>query len=206
MTLSNDKVINQINTAFVSGWQNIKGKKSYAGVSNTHMPSYAAKNINTCSGGRNIQMYFMTPDGRVVHCLPGYWNAADFYTQAGFAVKLGNLAFNKSISNADRNEKFLDMHLQKAHGHNYGLVEGAKLQGFDVKYVKNNTNDFTRGSKGFVQGVKLVDQVVHERMAARPFLPFEKFDAREFTKLGIKRYKYDFGLAGKYGSSKSKEK
>ncbi|MEE3229628.1 MAG: hypothetical protein VX272_01215, partial [Planctomycetota bacterium] len=95
MTLSNDKVINQINTAFVSGWQNIKGRKNYAGVSNTHMPSYAAKNINTCSGGRNIQMYFMTPDGRVVHCLPGYWNAADFYTQAGFAVKLGNLAFNK---------------------------------------------------------------------------------------------------------------
>ncbi len=204
MTLSNDKVINQINTAFVSGWQSIKGKRSYAGVSNTHMPTNAAKNINTCSGGRNIQMYFMTPDGRVVHCLPGYWNAQDFYTQAGFAVKLGNLAFNKSISNADRNEKFLDMHLLKAHGHNFGLVEGAKLQGFDVKYVKNNTQDFTRGSKGFVQGVKLVDQVVHERMAARPCVPFEKFDAHEFTKLGIKRYKYNFGLSGKYGNAKKK--
>ena len=201
MTLSNSKVINQINTAFVSGWQNIKGKRSYAGVSNTHLPSYAAKNINTCSGGRNIQMYFMTPDARVVHCLPGFWSAADFYTQAGFAVKLGNLAFNKRISNADRNEKFLDMHLQKAHGHSYGLVEGAQLQGFDVKYVKKNTSDFTRGDKGFVKGgIKLADQVVHERMAARPFLPFEKFDTGEFVKLGIKRYKYDFGMPGKYGN------
>ena len=170
------------------------------------MPTNAAKNINTCSGGRNIQMYFMTPNGRVVHCLPGFWSAEDFYTQAGFAVKLGMLARTKRLSNADRNEKFLDMHLQKAHGHNYGLVEGAQLQGFDVKYVKNNTSDFTRGNKGFVKGgVKLVDQVVHERMAARPFVPFEKFDAHEFTKLGIKRYKYDFGLAGKYGN-KSEEK
>ncbi|MCH2579694.1 MAG: hypothetical protein MK133_00665, partial [Planctomycetes bacterium] len=72
-------------------------------------------------------------------------------------------------------------------------------------YVKNNTSDFTRGSKGFVKGGKLGAQVVHERMAARPFVPFEKFDAHEFTKLGIKRYKYDFGLAGKYGNAAKKK-
>ena len=46
MTLSNDKVIRQINHTFVSGWENIKGKKAYGGSSNTHLPTYPAKEVN----------------------------------------------------------------------------------------------------------------------------------------------------------------
>ena len=196
MVLSNDAVIRQINHTFVSGWENIKGKKSYAGNSNSHMPTWAAKTVNACSGHHNVQMFFMTKDAKVLHCLPGYWEPKDFLEQVQFAVKLARVYYTQRLTNADRNEKFLDMHLQKAYGHHYALTNGSQLQGFDVKHVKKNTNDFERKS-GFVSGIKRADQVVHERMAERPFIPFDKFDTKKYINMGIKRYKYDFGVPGK---------
>lgn len=200
MTLSDDKVIRQINHTFVSGWQNIIGKKSYAGSSYKHLPTWAAKTVNSCSGHHNVQMFFMTTEGKVLHCLPGYWSPKDFLEQVQFAVKLAKVHYSKRLTNAERNEKFLDMHLQKAYGHHYALTNGSKLQGFDVNHVKKNTTDFAR-KNAFIGGVKRADQVVHERMAERPFVAFEKFDTKNFINMGIKRYKYDFGVPGsKYGN------
>lgn len=201
MTLSDDAVIRQINHTFVSGWQNIQGKKSYAGNSNKHMPTWAAKTVNSCSGHHNIQMFFLTKEGKVLHCLPGFWNAKDFLAQVKFAVNLAKVYYTPKLSNAERNEKFLDMHLQKAYGHDYTLSNGSKLQGFDVNHVKKKTTDFVR-KDGFIGGVKKADQVVHERMAERPFVAFEKFDTKQFINMGIKRYKYDFGVPGKDKYSK----
>jgi hypothetical protein len=196
-TLSDDKVIAQLNHTFVSGWTNIKGKRPYAGSSNTHLPDYAAKNINACSGHHNIQMFFLTKDGRVLHCLPGYWAAEDFLKQVQFAVLLARVYYSKDLSSAEKNEKFLDMHLQKALSHPYALVRGSKLQGFDVDHVKKKEDsDFVR-DEGFVGGIKHADQVVHERMAERPFVPFEKFDTAKFIDMGIKQFKYDYGVPGK---------
>jgi hypothetical protein len=135
----------------------------------------------------------------VLHCLPGFWDAKDFLEQVQFAVRLATVYYSKELTNAQRNEKFLDMHLQKAYGHSYALTNGSQLQGFDVDHVKKHTDDFVRGvacGKGFTVGIKRADQVLHERMAERPFLAFEKFDTAAFINMGIKRYKYDFGLPG----------
>ena len=196
MTLADDAVQRQLNHTFVPGWVNIKGKKGYSGNSNSHMPTWAAKTVNSCSGHHNVQMFFMTKEGKVHHCLPGYWEPKDFLEQVQFAVKLAKVYYTKRLTNAERNEKFLDMHLQKAYGHHYALSNGSQLQGFDVNHVKKKTTDFER-KKGFIGGIKRADQVVHERMAERPFVSFEKFDTKQFINLGIKRYKYDFGVPGK---------
>lgn len=196
MTLSDAAVIRQLNHTFVSGWTNIQGKTEFAGSSNEHQPTWAAKTVNSCSGHHNIQMFFLTKEGRVLHCLPGFWNAKDFLEQVQFAIRLAKVHYSTQLTNAERNEKFLDMHLQKAYGHDWTLTNGSRLQGFDVQHVQEKTDDFVREA-GFVGGVKRADQVVHERMAERPFVPFAQFDTAEFINLGIKRYKYDFGVPGK---------
>ena len=194
MTLSDAEVSRFLSRYFVSGWRNIKGKTSYAGKSNTHMPENDAKQVNNCSGHHNIQMFFMTADGRVLHCLPGYWSAKHFLHEATMAVQLAKLYHAKKLSSAERNEKYLDFHLTHAYSHSPELQRSSQLQGFDKKHVEEKTDDFRRG-RGFVRnGLKTPDQVIHERMAERPFVPYEEFDVASYINLGLKKYKYDFGL------------
>ena len=207
MTLSDDKVIDQLNHTFVSGWTNIKGQTRYAGNSNTHMPTYAAKHVNACSGHHNVQMFFMTPDGRVLNVLPGFWNAPHFLKEAELAVKLGQVYYARNLSVAARNEKYLDMHLVQAYANTKSMHKVSKLQGFDYSNIaKREKSDFKR-DKGFITGVlKTADQVIHERLAQQPFTPFESFDVAKFIDMGIKRYKYDYGVPESERGNKKKRK
>ena len=204
MTLSSADVRRVLNRQFVCGWQNITGKTPYAGKSNTHRPTNPARQVNNCSGHHNIQMFFMTSGGRVIHCLPGYWSTKHFLHEVEFVLKLARLYNAKSLSAAERNEKYLDLHLTHAYTHADDLQRSSELQGFDKLHVKKNTKDFQR-REGFVRsGLKTADQVIHERMAARPFVPLEKFDVASYINLGRKQYKYNYGL--KKGSKKGRGK
>lgn len=201
MTLSDPKVLSFLKRNFVCGWKNIQGKTAYAGKSNTHVPTNAAVQVNNCSGHHNIQMFFMTTDGRVLHCLPGYWSPKHFLFEAEFALKLARLYSKKKLSPVKRNETYLDLHLAHAYAHPPELQRSSKLQYFDKKHVENKTDDFKR-EKGFLtKGLKTPDQVIHERMAASPFVPFEKFNVGRFINLGRKQYKYNHGL-GEGGKAK----
>lgn len=204
MTLSNEKVSAFLDKYFVRGWMNIEGKMSYAGKSNKHDPTYAAKSVNNCSGHHNVQMFFLTTDGRVVHSLPGFWSAKYFLEEAKLAVQLAKL-YHSNLSIDQRNEKYLDLHLQHAFSHSTHLRNSSKLQGFDYSNItKRKQSDFKR-EKGFVTGsLKTADQIVHERLAEQPFTPFRKFDVAKFIDMGIKRYKYNYGVPGQYGSGKPK--
>ncbi len=42
--------------------------------------------------------------------------------------------------------------------------------------------------------LKTTDQVMHERLAQQPFASFASFDVAKFIDMGIKRYKYDYGV------------
>ena len=187
---------------FVSGWRNIAGSEDYAGTSNKHLPNYEAMTVTNCSGHHNVQMFFMTSDGKVLNCLPGYWNPKAFLSEAKFAVALNRLYEKKNVSIAKRNETFLDAHLKKAFSSDSKLQKQSKLQGFDVRNIeKRKESDFKR-QEGFIDsGLKTTDQVLHERMAERPFIPFEMFDTAKFIDMGRKKYKYNKGVPGKDMSS-----
>ncbi len=206
MTLSHDKVKDYLDKYFVRGWTNIEGKKKYAGKSNRHMPSYAARNISNASGHHNVQMFFMTSDGNVLNALPGYWNPPHFLKEAELAVKLGQLYYKRGLSVADRNEKYLDMHLQQAYANTKAMHKASKLQGFDYSNIaKRKESDFQR-KKGFVTGVlKTADQVIHERLAEQPFTPFASFEVAKFIDMGITRFKYDYGVP-EYARESNKKK
>ena len=84
-----------LNKNFVSGWENIKGQTPYAGTSNTHQPSYDAKTVSNCAGHHNVQMFFLTSDGKVIHCLPGFWSPKYFMHEAKLAVDLARIYYKK---------------------------------------------------------------------------------------------------------------
>jgi hypothetical protein len=76
----------------------------------------------------------------------------------------------------------------------------SKLQGFDEKKERNKTESDFKVQPGQqptvtlanrrlkVSDMKTVDQVVHERMAQRPFVPYEEFDTAAFVDYGQLRY------------------
>lgn len=197
VTLSNDQVMKELNKHFVPAWENIKGKQSYAGSSNSHMPSNAAMEVSNCAGHHNVQMVFMTADGRVLHCLPGYWTPRHFLHEVALAVEIGKLYYKPGISAAERNSEYLDLHLRHSLEHTQELRDASCHQGFDRQNLeKRQESDFHR-KEGFVLGLKTPDQVMHERLAERPFVPFEVFSVERFIDMGIKQYKYDYGLPGK---------
>ncbi|MBI4604396.1 MAG: hypothetical protein HY721_20745 [Planctomycetes bacterium] len=197
MTLSNDAVIDLLNRHFVCALRNIKGKTSYAGSSNTHLPEYPAIEVTNCAGHHNVQMFFMTSDGRVLHCLPGYWSPRHFRHEAELALEAGKVYYRKDLSAAERNRDFLDLHLRHALAHTQELRDASHHQGFDKRDLeKRKESDFQR-KEGFLGGLKTADQVMHERLAERPYAPFESFDVAAFIDMGLKRYQYDHGVPGK---------
>ncbi len=198
MTLSDNRVVKELNRNFVSGWKNIKGKTPYAGSSNTHLPTYEAKCVNNSSGHHNVQMFVLTHDGRVVHCLPGFWNAKHFLEEVEFAKKLGKLYYTKNVSTAKRNQAFMDWNLDHAIEHTRSMRSASDLQGFDKKKMAKKKNGDFKREEGFItSGLKTADQVMHERMAERPYVPFDRFDIATYIDMGLKRYKYDNGVPGK---------
>jgi hypothetical protein len=197
VTLSHEPVIDLLNKHFACAYKNIKGKTAYAGSSNSHLPTNAAMEVSNCAGHHNVQMFFMTSDGRVLHCLPGYWSPRHFTHEALFALEVGKLYYQQGLSAADRNARYLDMHLRHALEHTKDLRDASHLTGFDKKDLeKRKESDFQR-QEGFVTGLKTPDQIIHERLAERPFLPFEAIDVASFIDMGLKRYQYDYGLPGK---------
>ncbi|WP_372368951.1 hypothetical protein [Candidatus Uabimicrobium sp. HlEnr_7] len=180
---------------FVCGLRNIANKTTYAGTSNKHLPSYEAVTVTNCSGHHNVQMFFMTKDARVVNCLPGFWNPDAFLSEVKLATSLNKLYHSSRVSISKRNELFLDAHLEKAFLSDKKLHKQSKLQGFDVKNIeKRSESDFKRDSVFVDTGLKSSDQVLHERMAERPFLPFEMFDTAQYIDMGRKKYKYNKGV------------
>lgn len=152
-----------------------------------HYVNWRAVKTTTCAGHRNVQSFFMTPDGKVAHCLPGFWDAKWFLEEAKFARELGRL-YQKDMSTAERNLKFLDLHLTHALQHKAELRKSSPLQGFDKNRMSRDGSDFRRDD-GFVSGkLKTTDQVVHERMAERPYLDFSRFRAAGFVNMGVRHF------------------
>jgi len=197
VTLSNDNVIDKLKKTFVCSWKNIKGQTPYAGTSNTHMPENPAMEVTNCAGHHNVQMFFLTSDGRVLHCLPGYWNPKHFVEELDVATELAKIYYRKDISVAERNEKFLDLHLRHSVEHSAEMREASAHQGFDkMNLEKRESSDFHR-KEGFVRGLKRPDQVIHERIAERPFVPLASVDVKKLIDMGQRQYSYDYGLPGK---------
>jgi hypothetical protein len=162
--------------------------ESYAGASGRHDNFGNAIVTSNGAGPHNIQIFMLAADGTVLNCLPGYWNSQDLYPEMVLAYQLNQIWQNQSLSTADKQAYFRTMQLAHIQQHSPALSKRSHMQGFDLQYEKEHrpNSDFFNGYTG--GRAKTVDVVMHQRMAARPFVAYEHFDVAQFCDYGKPMY------------------
>ncbi|MBI4244714.1 MAG: hypothetical protein HY606_11545 [Planctomycetes bacterium] len=173
----------------------------YAGKSHGHSTEAPATKVYNGSGARNVQTFFLTNDGKVLHCLPGYWDADSLKHEISFAMELNKIYKNKMLKPEKKDQLFKKYHEAHFDTHSRITTINSKLQNFDMKYVmKNNISDFIKQNPDekemhekpynfhYDQYFKTVDEVMHTRMAERPFKSFPEFDTANYVNIGTRFY------------------
>ena len=68
VSLSDEGVLQNLKRNYVVGYKNITGA-SYAGKSGKHDTTAPAVYTTNGAGPHNVQLFFLSPDGVVIHCL-----------------------------------------------------------------------------------------------------------------------------------------
>lgn len=202
MSLSQEPAFSTLKNYFVCGVHDITNEP-YAGLSGEHDPGGKAINTTNGAGPHNVQLFILSADGTVLECLPGYWNPHDLVDEMRFAAQLNQVWLNPNLSRAQKNQMFSQMQLAHIQQHSPGMVRRSRMQGFDEKYeavhrlYSSDTIAYPQmitpamlqpGGKLPQAAFKTTDEIMHERMAVRPFLPFERFDVAAFVDYGKPKY------------------
>lgn len=197
MSLSTDPTFSILKSDFICGYKDIS-HKHYAGASGKHKPDENAVDTTNGAGPHNIQMFVMTPDGVVLHCLPGYWHSEDLASELKFAEQINQVWVNPNLTRQQKDLAFSQMQLQEISAEPKGMSGRSHMQGFDLMeeakkrphggfFYNPSLVDQTTG-KTPPKNVKTVDIVMHERMAQRPFLTYKEFDVPQFAMYGKNEY------------------
>lgn len=187
---------------FVLGWKNII-KEDYVGESHGYSKEQTAVGTTNGAGPTNTQMTILSPDGTVLHCLPGFWHPKDLAVELKFAKKLLKLWNDESKSDADKKKEFSKLQLDEVKNHSTEMTARSGWQGFD------KSNEMKRAKQGprdtFVANpdsnkkpvLKTINVLIHDRMATRPFLKWEDFDIGKFSDYGRPYYDNNKKVDGK---------
>ncbi len=197
MSLSTDPTLTLLKNDFVCGYRDVS-RKHWAGASGKHEPDETAVDTTNGAGPHNIQMFVLTPDGTVLHCLPGYWHSGNLASELKFAEKLNAVWNDPKLSRDQKDHLFTQMQLRQISLEPSGMGSRSHMQGFDLQeeakkrpgggFFWNPRAVDTKTGKTDPRNVKTVDIVMHERMAARPFLTYKEFDVPNFTNYGKNEY------------------
>lgn len=119
-----------------------------------------------------------------------------------FAYQLNKVYTDSSLNRSQKNQLFQQMQLAHINQHPVQMTRRSHMQGFDQQYeamYKLNSSDTILDTKLVKQGMdenghppgqafKTTDVIMHERMAKRPFMAFQRFDVASFSDYGKPRY------------------
>ncbi len=197
MSLSQEPAFSYLKDNFVVGYKDISGE-SYAGVSGVHMPTGNAVPTTNGAGPHNLQTFVLSPDGTVMTCLPGYWAPQDLVSELKLGQDLYKVWNNRYLSRAQKDQQFRAMQQEHLRSHPPQEARRSRMQGFDEKYEAKNrlmTSDcildprlasqvLEKGMKPPMGAFKSTDQIMHDRMSQRPFVPYQQFDVVAYTDYG----------------------
>lgn len=167
-------------------------KEPYAGDSGRHKPNETAIDTTNGAGPHNIQLFVLTPDGTVLHCLPGYWNSADLAFELEFAERLGRIWNDHTLSRQQKNDLFARAQKDHIRLHPREMSERSKMQHFDVAVEVEKKGDALQTNADrdapAEERVKSTDCLMHERMAKRPFTAYAAFDVAAYSNYGSHFY------------------
>ena len=101
---------------YVCGWKDIR-KEDFCGVSHGYSKSQVAVGTTNGAGGRNVQIFVLTPDGRVLLALPGFWHPEDLRTELKFGKVLHRLWRDDSRSLEDKVRMWRRLHRHQPSTH-----------------------------------------------------------------------------------------
>lgn len=200
VSLSQDPAFSVLKNYMVCGYKDISGEP-YAGMSGRHEREGRAVNTTNGAGPHNIQMFILSSDGVVLMCLPGYWSPQDLITEVRFAAQVDQVWKDKSLTKAQKDQMFTKMHMAHLAQHPRGMVNRSHLQGFDAKYEAEKPHSdaikhpemlasaqWGEGGHLNMAAFKTTDEIMHDRMAQRPFMSYNRFDVASFSDYGKWRY------------------
>lgn len=198
VSLSTDPAFLMLKDQFICGFHDISHEK-YAGASGKHKPDEQAVDTTNGAGPHNIQMFVLAPDGTVLTCLPSYWNASDLAQELVLAQQLYRVWIDPNISLAEKKATFSQMQVAHLQQHSKAESNRSRMQGFDIQFEAQKRLGVTdvfynpgavdpSGKNIPPRNVKTTDVIMHERMAMRPFVPYEQFDTAAYSSYGKNLY------------------
>jgi hypothetical protein len=161
----------------------------------------------------------LSPDGVVLHALPGFWHAQDLAVEMKLAMNLWAVWKNKDMTRAQKDALFSATQIDAWKNASKATTLRSRWQGFDKRNEEKRAalgieRDTVKGApiqkplnaeeqakvEAKMAGLKNLDrevqplelkpinQLVHERMSVRPFVPYEKFDVAAFADYGRSYY------------------
>ena len=185
---------------FVVGWRNIITEK-YVGESFGYTCDQTSVGTTNGAGPHNVQIFVLSPDLTVLHALPGFWHPQDLAQELEFSKTLYRLWNDEGRSRQEKDALFAQMQLAEFKNHSKSTTIRSSWQGFDARNEQKRRgagkvrDTFLTSADGSVRErrgrprMKPLNQLVHERMAQRPFVKFEDFDVAVFADYG--RILYD---------------
>lgn len=201
MSLSQDPAKTLLHKYFVCGYRDITNEP-YAGVSGRHEVNGNAVDTTNGAGPHNLQLFILAADGTVLNVLPGYWHSQDVASEMNLAAKLDKVWEDNTLSRAQKDQIFTQMHLQHIREHSLGMVRRSRMQGFDMQEEakrRPTTSDTIADHQAVVYAVqngqkpppsafKTTDQIMHERLAYHPFEQYSQFNVAAFADYGKTKY------------------
>lgn len=200
MTLPNEEVMAMLNDRFVIGWHNIE-RDPHVGLSHGYRCDQTAVGTTNGAGGRNVQIVVLAADGTVLHALPGFWHAEDLLGELRLALEVFELWHDESSSLAQKEAMFRALHRSFVHRLPEQALARGEWQSFDVaaevdraRTTPRDTMQLDANGNPVLGKMKPIAQLVHERMAARPFRKFDAFDMESYVDYGRAYYDNNAGL------------
>ncbi len=184
---------------FVVGWKNIR-RADFVGSSHGYTCEEAAVGTTNGAGPRNTQIFVLAPDGVVLHCLPGFWHPEDLAYELDMARVIYRLWKDKR-SKQDKRSMFARFHRRAIRTQPRAMIARSGWQGFDASNERKRLEWGPRDTFYYDENnkpgkMKPLSVLVHERMAARPFVSFSKFDTEKFIDYGRPYYDNNVRVSG----------
>lgn len=188
MTLPDPEVQRVLANEFVLGWQNIE-KAEHVGLSHGYRKDQTAVGTTNGAGGRNLQIVLMAPDSTVLHVLPGFWHPEDLVVELEFARALYRLWLDEGRTHAAKVAMFTAMHRAFLHRLSPATIARSDWQSFDAaaeleRVGRGEVRDTVVADASGPPKMKPVCQLLHERMAQRPFQKLADFDMESYVDYG----------------------
>ncbi len=200
MTLADDKVREVLKDRFVVGWKNVMNEQ-WVGQSHGYSRRQQAVGTTNGAGGRNVQIFVLSPDLVVLHALPGFWHPDDLLGELRFAEAVWSVWKDESLTRAQKEAFHRQVQLQETRHHGEETFARSGWQHFDrhvelarLKEGNRDTVACPPDEKGQGFALKSHNVLLHERMAEHPFVRFAEFDVTWIADYGQAFYDNNRGV------------